>query len=46
MLVDSVQSHQQLYGGGGGGAPASSGAMGSAAAMQGEFNRKYLEEIH
>jgi hypothetical protein len=37
MLVDSVQSHQQLYGGGGGGAPASSGAMGSAAAMQGQY---------
>lgn len=31
---DAVRQHQQLYGGYGGGAPATSGAMGSAAAMQ------------
>lgn len=30
----AVQSHQNFYGGGGGGQPASSGSMGSAAAMQ------------
>jgi hypothetical protein len=33
-LTDAVQSHQQFFGGGGGGGQASTGAMGSAAAMQ------------
>ena len=32
--VDAVQSHKQFFGGGGSGQPASSGSMGSAAAMQ------------